>query len=119
MSGTADDFEEPTQFVEKVFRLSSDPQAIWSFSDNELVLLLQLMIKGHYLNKELIIQFNLNKELENYIEHFQLLSDKPEFFEDVRQDLQDLLSADPKYFEIHKNSFSDIIDKFVKWLIRN
>lgn len=112
--------QPPYGFVEKILKLYEDPSAISrDFSDKEIALFIQFLIIGIDLNAKGVLQFNLNKELETYVKNFQLLDTSSEFFNFVRQDLEDLLNLDKDSSIENAYSFSDLINKFVKWNVKS
>lgn len=109
----------PFGFVEKILKLGTDLRVIYSFSDKEIAEFIQFMIHGIHLNEKGILQFNLNKDLEIYIKNFQLLDTSSKFFNQVTEDLYDLLSESKEAAIENAYSFSDLINKFVKWQVKS
>ena len=110
---------EPFGFVEKILKLGTDPREIYSFSDKEIAEFIQFMIHCIHLNEKGILHFNLNKDLEIYIKNFQLLDTSSKFFNQVTEDLYDLLTESKESAIENAHSFSDLINKFVKWQVKS
>ena len=119
MAAASDKETLPFGFVEKIQKLATDAGAIFDFSEKELVEFIQFLIHGILLNEKGLLQFNLSKELEIYVKNFQLLDTSEEFFKQVSEDLYELLTEDNNSQIENAYSFSDLINKFVKWQIKS
>lgn len=58
------------QFVEKVYEYCEKPEEIEQFNDHELIMLMQLLVKGAFLNDKNELCFYLGKHLGRLVEHF-------------------------------------------------
>ena len=61
-----------SHFCEKLFHYAEDPSALNDFSDQDVLMLLQFLIYGSFLNEKQELYFELGPQLTKYIKNFTL-----------------------------------------------
>lgn len=64
--------EVGVHFCEKLFHFAEDPAALNHFSDQEMLMLLQFLIYGTFLNEKQELYFDVGPNLGRYIKRFAL-----------------------------------------------
>lgn len=108
--------EFENHFVEKLFHFAENPEAVADFSEADLVLLMQFLILGVYLNEKHELCFYVGNNLEDYIKSFNF---DPSVFADCKDALLELRKRDAVPEEEFVQSVSNYVNKIVIGHVKN